>query len=75
MRVKKYIIERSNYPEGEKTHILFLHSSTQHGENFQGIFKGTHKECLEKKHKLEKRLKKNGKTNTRNKITRLSKRK
>ena len=75
MRVKKYIIERSNYPDERGTHILFLHSSTQHGENYQGVFKGTHKECVQYKQKLEKRLKKNGKTNTRNKITRLSKRK
>lgn len=75
MRVKKYIIERSNYPDERGTHILFLHSSTQHGENYQGVFKGTHKECVQHKQKLEKRLKKNGKTNARNKIIRLSKRK
>ena len=75
MRIKKYLIERSNYPEEGATHILFLHSSTQHGENYQGVFKGTHKECVQYKQKLEKRLKKSGKTNSRNKIIRLSKRK
>lgn len=59
MRTKKYIIERSNYPDERGTHILFLHSSTQHGENYQGVFKGTYKECVAKKILFEKRVKKN----------------
>lgn len=78
MRTKKYIIEKSNYPDDTGTHILIMHSSTEYGENYQRIFKGTRKECLVKKEKLqrlEKRGKKNGKTNSRNKTTRVFKRK
>lgn len=78
MRTKKYIVEKSNYPDDNGTHILIMHSSTPHGENYQRIFKGSHKECLAKKEKLqrlEKRGKKNVKTNTRNKATRIFKRK
>ena len=77
MRTKKYIVEKSNYPDDTGTHILIMHSSTEYGENYQRIFKGTRKECLVKKEKLqrlEKRGKKNGKTNTRNKTTRILKR-
>lgn len=46
-------VEKSLYPEGENTHILVLESSTEHGWNFEGIFKGTKKECIEKKKELE----------------------
>lgn len=46
-------IEKSKYPEEENTHILVLESSTEHGWNYEGIFKGTKKECMEKKKELE----------------------
>jgi len=49
----KFRVEPSKYPEGENTHILVLESSTEHGWNFEGIFKGTKKECVDKKKELE----------------------
>lgn len=77
MRVKKYIIEKSNYPDETGTHLLIMHSSTEYGENYQRVFKGSYKECLLKKEKLqrlEKRGGKSGKRNARNKTTRIFKR-
>ena len=74
MRIKKYIVEKSNYPDQTGTHLLIMHSSTKYGENYQRIYKGSYKECLAKKAKLERLEKKNGKRNARNKITRISKR-
>lgn len=73
MRIKKYIVEKSNYPDETGTHLLIMHSSTEYGENYQRIYKGTRKECLLKKAKLE-RIEKNGKRNSRNKTIKLSKR-
>lgn len=48
-------VEPSKLPEGNKTHILVLESQTVHGWNFQRIFKGTRRECLEKKKELEEK--------------------
>lgn len=46
-------VEKSNYPEGEKTHILVMESSTNRGFNYQRIFKGTKEECIQKKNEIE----------------------
>lgn len=54
-RKVKLKVEKSNYPEGENKYILVLESSTEHGWNFEGIFKGTRKECLAKKNELEEK--------------------
>lgn len=59
-RKVKLKVEESLYPEKENTHILVLESSTEHGWNFQGLFKGTRKECLEKKKELEKEYESKG---------------
>lgn len=53
-------IEKSKYPEEENTHILVLESSTEHGWNYEGIFKGTRKECMEKKKELEEKYEPKG---------------
>lgn len=74
MRIKKYTVEKSNYPDETGTHLLIMHSSTEYGENYQRVYKGTRKECLMRKAKLERLEKKNGKRNTRNKTTRVFKR-
>ena len=54
MRFKKFIVEKSNYPDALGTHMVIMHSKTEHGENYQRVFKGTRKECLEKKKEFEK---------------------
>lgn len=53
MRDKKFIIEKSNYPDQTGTHLVIMHSSTQYGENYQRVFKGSRKECVMKKKELE----------------------
>jgi len=53
-RKVNFRVEKSKYPEEENTHIVVLESSTEHGWNFEGIFKGTRRECIEKKKELEK---------------------
>ena len=74
--MRKFIIEKSNYPDQSGTHLVIMHSSTQYGENYQRVFKGSRKECIEKKKELEKiEEENNGKTNTRNKVIRIPKRK
>ena len=75
MRIKKYTVEKSNYPDEEGTHLVIMHSVTQYGDSYQRVFKGSRKDCLAKKDELEKGVEKNGKSNTRNKIIRISKRK
>ncbi len=52
MRKVKFRIEKSLYPEETNTHILVMESSTEHGWNFEGIFKGTKQECIEKKKEM-----------------------
>lgn len=55
----KYKVERSNYPEDNKTHLVVRYSVSSHGYNIQRVFKGTYKECVNKKKELE--MNKNGK--------------
>lgn len=52
MKYIKYKVERSKYPEGNKTHIVFRYSVSNHGYNIKRVFKGTYKECIEKAREL-----------------------
>lgn len=65
-RVIDYKIERSEFPEGDKTHLIIMHSASE-GQGFGGfcykrIFKGSYKECKVELDRLNKELeeKKNG---------------
>lgn len=51
-----YKIEKSAFPEENKTHIIVVNTVTPHGRGFARIFKGTYKECREKLEKLNKKL-------------------
>ena len=48
----KYKVERSKYPERNKTHLVFRYSVSSHGYNIKRVFKGTYKECIEKAKEL-----------------------
>ena len=49
----KYKVERSKYPEDNKTHLVVRYSVSSHGYNIQRVFKGTYKECVNKKKELK----------------------
>lgn len=49
----KYKVERSKFPERNKTHLVFRYSVSSHGYNIKRVFKGTYKECIDKKKELE----------------------
>lgn len=51
--MKRLKIEKSLYPDGEKTHLVNLISETKRGCNSRRIFKGTYKECRKFKKELE----------------------
>ena len=53
MKYVKYKVERSKYPEGNKNHLVFRYSVSSHGYNIKRVFKGTYKECIDKKKELE----------------------
>lgn len=55
-RVKSYKIEKSAFPEENKTHIIVMTSVTPHGYGYGRVFKGTYKECQEQLEKLNKKL-------------------
>lgn len=55
IRKVKLKVEPSLNPEKEKTHILVLESETEHGWNYERIFKGRRRECLELKKKMEEK--------------------
>ena len=55
-RVKSYKIEKSSFPEENKTHIIVMTSITPHGSGYGRVFKGTYKECQEELKKLNKKL-------------------
>ena len=55
---RKLRVEKSLYPEEEKTHILVLETETEHGGSIGRIFKGTRRECFKRKKEMED---KNGK--------------
>lgn len=61
--MKKLKVEKSLYPEEEKTHIVFLYSSSKCGVNCERIFKGTYKECEVYKKRLENANKRHIKIN------------
>ena len=52
MRTKKYKVEKSEFPEDNKTHLVVMYSNTMYGVNYQRVFKGTYKECVAKKEEL-----------------------
>lgn len=49
----KLKVEKSEFPDEEGTHLLVQHSVSNHGYGYRRLFKGTYKECLEKKKELE----------------------
>lgn len=49
---KELIINKSKYPEKGKEYILWIHTETKRGENWRGIFKGSRKECINKRNVL-----------------------
>lgn len=51
--MKKLKIEKSLFPEGNKTHLVVLYSLTEYGIGTKRIFKGTYNECKEYKKELE----------------------
>lgn len=51
--MKKYKVEKSKFPEGNKTHLVILDAHSEHGYNYQRVFKGSYKECLEEKRRRE----------------------
>lgn len=55
-RIVKYKIERSEFPEGDKTHLIIRYSSTPHGYGYGRVFKGSYKDCKIELDKLNKRL-------------------
>ena len=55
-REKSYKIEKSAFPEENKTHIIVMTSTTPHGYGYGRVFKGTYKECQEQLEKLNKKL-------------------
>lgn len=48
----KLKIEKSNFPEGEKTHILVKYNIKENSINIGRIFKGSYSECLNKRREL-----------------------
>ncbi len=52
-RTIKLKIEKSDFPDAEGTHLLVQYTSTEHGWGYRRLFKGTHKECMEKKNEME----------------------
>lgn len=49
-KVKKLlIVEKSKYPDNEGKYILWLYNETKRGVCWRGLFKGSKKECIEKK--------------------------
>ena len=50
----KYKVERSKFPERNKTHLVFRYSVSSHGYNIKRVFKGTYKECIEKARELNR---------------------
>lgn len=49
-KVKKLlIVEKSKFPDNEEKYVLWLYSKTKQGECWRGLFKGSKKECIERK--------------------------
>lgn len=49
----KLKIEKSEFPDEEGTHLVVQYTATEHGYGYRRLFKGTYKECMEKKKELE----------------------
>lgn len=49
---KQLVIEKSKFPETSGKYVLWLYSKTKRGECWRGLFKGSKKECIEKKLEL-----------------------
>lgn len=43
--MKKYVIKKSLYPEGNKTHIVNGRALSKYGVSEGRVFKGTYEEC------------------------------
>lgn len=49
-KVKKLlIVEKSKIPDNDGKYVLWLYSRTKRGECWRGLFKGSKKECIERK--------------------------
>lgn len=53
MSIRKFKVEKSQYPEDAKTHLVIMKSNSKYGINYQRVFKGTWKECVAKKKEFE----------------------
>ena len=53
--MKKVKVEKSLYPEVDKTHLVVMYSQTLYGSATKRLFKGTYKECQEYKKELHER--------------------
>lgn len=51
--MKKLKVEKSKFPEDNKTHLVVQYSESQNGYGIGRIFKGTYKECVSYKKRLE----------------------
>lgn len=60
MPIKEFKVEKSQFPEGKETHLVVIYSKSEHGINFQRVFKGTKAECEKEKNRLMKGLKDEG---------------
>lgn len=56
--MRKLVVKKSLFPEGNKTHILISKTETKRGISEGRIFKGTRQECLKEKEKyvLQKKI-------------------
>ena len=52
IKMAKYKVEKSKFPEDNKTHLVVRYSTSQYGINYQRVFKGTYKECVATAKKL-----------------------
>ena len=52
----KYKIEKSAFPEENKTHLIVRYSTTPYGYGYGRVFKGTYKECQQELERLNKKL-------------------
>ncbi len=50
--MNKYVIQKSKEPDDEGDYVLFHETSSKRGMNCQRVFKGTYKECLERKREI-----------------------
>ena len=71
----KYKIEKSEFPEGDKTHLVVRYSATPHGYGYGRVFKGSYQECKKQLEILNKRLAEEKENESKGKNIKLSRKK